>query len=64
MSLVSIIIPCYNNYFTLRKAINSCLEQSYNNLEIIIVNDGSTQNIDSIINDYDESRLIYIKARK
>ena len=61
MSLVSIIIPCYNNHCTLRQTINSCLEQSYNNLEIIIVNDGSTQNIDSIINDYDDSRLKYLK---
>ncbi|MBR1801888.1 glycosyltransferase family 2 protein [Candidatus Saccharibacteria bacterium] len=39
---VSIIIPTFNAEDTLERCINSVLEQTYNNLEIIIINDGST----------------------
>jgi glycosyltransferase involved in cell wall biosynthesis len=41
-SLVSIIIPCFNQGHYIKEAVNSALEQSYNDIEIIIVNDGST----------------------
>ena len=39
--LVSIIIPIYNSEKYLKKCIDSILEQKYNNLEIILINDGS-----------------------
>ena len=42
--LVSIIIPIYNSEKYLKKCIDSILEQKYNNLEIILINDGSTDN--------------------
>ena len=41
--LVSVIIPTYNRYEFLQNAIESVLEQTYKNFEIIVVNDGSTQ---------------------
>lgn len=41
--LVSVIIPTYNRFKFLLNAINSVKEQTYKNVEIIIVNDGSTQ---------------------
>ena len=39
--LVSIVIPVYKGYPYLRNAIQSCLNQTYKNIEIIVVNDGS-----------------------
>ena len=41
-SLVSIIIPCYNSKRWVQEAIESCLDQTYPNVEIIVVDDGST----------------------
>ena len=40
--LVSIVIPVYNGANYMRQAIDSALAQTYGNIEIIVVNDGST----------------------
>ncbi|MGG5371371.1 glycosyltransferase [Enterococcus sp. AZ196] len=50
--LVSIVIPVYNVELYLKEALDSIINQSYKNLEIIIVNDGSTDNSKKIIDDY------------
>lgn len=50
--LVSVIIPVYNVEKYLKKCLNSVLKQTYNNCEIIIVNDGSLDNSQSIIENY------------
>lgn len=42
--LVSIIIPVYNGSDYLEEAIESALNQTYKNIEIIVINDGSTDN--------------------
>ena len=42
--LVSIIIPIYNSEKYLKQCIDSILKQKYSNLEIILINDGSTDN--------------------
>lgn len=49
MALVSVIIPCYNGEHFVREAIESSLDQTYSNLEVIVVNDGSTDGSMNII---------------
>ena len=48
---VSIIIPCFNQEKYVKEAIESALNQTYKNIEIICVNDGSTDNSSSLIKD-------------
>lgn len=50
--LISLIIPCYNAEQTLERCLNSVVQQSYNNLEIIIVDDGSTDGTSKIYEDF------------
>lgn len=50
--LISVIIPCYNAEKTITRTLNSVLEQDYNNLEIILINDGSADATGEIIKRY------------
>lgn len=52
MELISIIVPVYNVENYLKKCIESILKQTYKNLEIICVNDGSTDNSQKILEEY------------
>lgn len=52
MDLVSIIVPVYNVEKYLDRCVNSLLNQSYKNIEIILVNDGSTDNSPNLCNKY------------
>lgn len=52
--LISIIIPVFNSEKYLKKCLNSVIKQSYENIEIIIVNDGSEDNSLSICNEFKE----------
>lgn len=53
MEKVSIIIPVYNKDKYIRKCINSILKQSYENIEIIVIDDGSTDNSAKILDEFD-----------
>lgn len=50
--LVSVVVPIYNVEKYLRKCIETIVNQTYNNIEIILVNDGSTDNCLQICNDF------------
>lgn len=56
--LVSIAIPAYKDRY-LYEAIRSALNQTYTNIEIIVVNDCSPYDIDSIVNSFSDSRIRY-----
>ena len=55
--MISVILPVYNSEKYIRKAIESVLEQTFTDFKLIIVNDGSTDNTSSIINEFDDSRI-------
>lgn len=54
----SITIPAYKRKF-LKECIDSCLAQTYDDYEVIIVNDHSPEDLDSIVNQYNDSRIRY-----
>ena len=49
---VSVLIPCYNGAKYLKRCLNSCLNQTYPHIEILVVNDGSTDASQNIIEEY------------
>lgn len=68
-TLVSIIMPTYNRAKFISRAINSVIEQSYNNWELIIIDDNlpeSTARIDTekVVSSYSDFRIKYIKNEK
>ena len=59
--LVSVIIPTYNRAHLIKRSAMSVLNQTYSNLELIIVDDGSTDNTEEVVKSIDDNRVIYIK---
>ncbi|MBK7712972.1 MAG: glycosyltransferase family 2 protein [Bacteroidales bacterium] len=57
LPLVSIIMATYNRANLLGRAIESVLRQTYTNIELIIVNDGSTDDTESVLKSYNDSRI-------
>lgn len=60
--LVSVIIPFFKNREWLEEAIESVLKQSYKNIEILVINDGSNEDLSKIIEKY-KLNIIYIKQK-
>jgi len=63
-TLFSIIVPVYNTSKYIDKCINSILNQTYNNYEIIIINDGSTDNSKEVLEKYKDNKKITIINQK
>jgi glycosyltransferase involved in cell wall biosynthesis len=57
--MFSIIIPTYNRKLFLKKAIDSVLDQTFSDFELIVVDDGSTDGTTDLILSYKDSRLKY-----
>lgn len=59
--VVSVIIPTYNRAHSLGKSIKSILTQSYQDFEVIVVDDRSTDNTEQIIKNFNDPRIKYIQ---
>lgn len=60
-ALVSVIMPVFNREDTLKYAVDSVLEQSYSNLELIIINDGSEDGFVKILENIKDPRVILLQ---
>lgn len=58
---VSIVLPTYNREKKLGKAIESVLKQSYSYFELLVIDDGSTDGTEQVVNSYKDERLQYHK---
>lgn len=58
--LVSVVLPTYNHVKYLKQSIESVLNQSYSHLELIIVNDGSTDKTRELLKDYESNPLVTV----
>jgi glycosyltransferase involved in cell wall biosynthesis len=58
--LFSVIMPTYNRAGLIGKAIESVINQKYNNWELLIVDDGSVDNTKEVINAFSDDRVFYI----
>lgn len=62
--LVSVVIPTYNRAFLLPRAIESVRRQTHTRLEILIVDDGSKEDIARVVNGIRDDRIRYIRHEK
>lgn len=61
LPLVSVVMPAYNAAAYLKEAIDSILNQSYKNIELLVINDGSTDSTRDIILSYSDPRVRYFE---
>lgn len=58
--LISVVMPAYNAEKTIARAIESVLGQTYNNIELLVINDGSIDNTLAICKSYSDERMTII----
>lgn len=62
---ISVLIPVYNTEEKhLRECIESILNQTFKDFELIILNDGSSNNVEDVIKTYNDKRILYYKNEK
>ncbi len=55
--MISVIIPLYNKELSVKKALESVINQRFKNIEILVVNDGSTDNSVNVVKDFKDKRI-------
>ncbi len=58
---ISVVMPTYNRAHFLRKSIDSVLSQTYENFEIIIIDNNSTDNTTDLLRNYNDKRIKYVE---
>ena len=61
---LSIIMPVYNSGQFLSSAVKSVLEQSFQDFELIVINDGSTDNSRQVIQSFNDRRIVYLENER
>ena len=59
--LVSIVMPSYNTGKFIKKSIESVIDQTYENWELIIVDDCSDDDTDAVVTSFNDKRIRYLK---
>lgn len=59
----SVIIPLYNKEAAISETLQSVLNQSYTNYEVLVIDDGSTDRSPEIVSSFDDSRISYYKKK-
>ena len=62
--LISVIVPAYNVEKYIKTCLNSLINQTYSNFEIIVVNDGSTDQTEEILRSYQSNPKFRIYSQK
>ena len=62
--MISIIIPTYNRSELLKISLHSIVNQTFKEFEIIVVDDGSTDNTESVVNEFKDYDIKYLKLQK
>lgn len=61
MTKISVILPTYNRGYLLKRSLSSITNQTIEDVEIIVVDDGSTDNTESVVKSFDDDRIEYIR---
>ncbi len=61
--MISVVIPLYNKESSIAHTLNCVLNQTYNNFEVIVVDDGSTDNSASIVEQFTDPRIHLIRQK-
>ena len=61
---VSVIIPTYNRPKLIRRAIHSILAQTYQNFEIVVVDDSSNNKTEKVIEEFNDKRIRYVRNKQ
>lgn len=62
--MISVIIPTYNRASNIKRAMLSVLGQSYSDIELIVIDDGSTDDTEVVVNSISDSRVRYYRQEK
>ena len=60
---ISVVIPLYNKELSIKNTIYSVLNQTYMNFELLIINDGSTDNSLKVVNEFNDERIKVISTK-